>query len=187
MNMLQRILDAIAALAAGLAMHVREVGVGDRLGRQAAFLVEFRGQVTANSEALAKILAVLLPPEAATAVIQFEGADAKGDSKMMFKYGDGPITATLKPLDDKGNVAIIDGRPIWTLAEADISISADGMTITFSVPPTGALPVTWQVTASFDADLGQGVRTITAIGALTIVPREAVTATVEFAPAAPMP
>lgn len=87
-------------------------------------------------------------------------------------FGDAAMTVVLKdnqkvsigiaPVDAKGNTAKIDGAPVWTVADATIVTlvpSEDGM----SCVATAAAIGTTQITISADADLGEGVTTITGL------------------------
>lgn len=90
------------------------------------------------------------------------------------------VTATAYFEDKFGNPAVVDGVPVWTVADPAIltmAVSEDGMTATFTA--TGVAGTT-QVSMDADADLGEGVRTITAIDSIQVVPGEAVVAGFAF-------
>jgi len=90
------------------------------------------------------------------------------------------VTATLKQLDKKGNLAPVDGVPVWVTDNSDmvaLAPSADGMSCdVMAVGPLGTCNV--QVTA--DADMGQGSQPIIGVGQVTVTGGQATTVTVDF-------
>lgn len=79
------------------------------------------------------------------------------------------IEVTLAPLTAAGNPATLDGAPVWAVVEggdATLEVAADGLSA-FLV--SGAAGVTSQVTVSADADLGEGIVTLTDTIDLTVV------------------
>lgn len=76
------------------------------------------------------------------------------------------VTLSVKPVDQYGNVAKVDGVPKWTVSDPNIlecAVAADGLSaVVMAMGPLG----TAQVNVAADADLGAGVRTIS--GALDI-------------------
>ena len=71
------------------------------------------------------------------------------------------VLVTLAPLTAAGNPANLDGAPVWAVVEggdATLEVAADGLSA-FLV--SGAAGVTSQVTVTADADLGEGIVTIT--------------------------
>ena len=71
------------------------------------------------------------------------------------------VEVTLAPLTAAGNPATLDGAPVWAVVEggdATLEVAADGLSA-FLV--SGAADVTSQVTVTADADLGEGVVTLT--------------------------
>lgn len=86
--------------------------------------------------------------------------------------------ATLGPLrflSKKGNPATVEGIPTWESSDptvATVTPSADGMTALLETPgPAG----TARITATADADRGEGVRPITGILDVTVLEPEAET------------
>lgn len=108
------------------------------------------------------------------------------------------VRGTLAPLTAGGNPAPVQ-NPRWEIDEPPT-----GPLFALTVEPTnplicdfrgltlpdGVTPLTVQVRCRFDADLGEGVRELLAIGELTLVPAEAVIGNVAFGtptPAEPPP
>jgi hypothetical protein len=83
--------------------------------------------------------------------------------------------ATVKPLTPAGNPAVIDGEITYQSSNPDVaSISDDGVIVALSVGAT-------RITASFDADLGDGIRLIELSGSIEVVLAEASTGVLAFA------
>jgi hypothetical protein len=84
-------------------------------------------------------------------------------------------------LDAKGNPALVDGVPVWTLEPADLgtlAVAADGKSAVFtaaSTLKTGLLRVTT------DADMGPGVTNISGQLDINLVSGQAVTVTITLA------
>ena len=73
------------------------------------------------------------------------------------------VTINVSPVDAKGNPAQVDGAPVWAVVGPGIvtlAPSADGMTCVATT--TGDLGTT-QVTVTADADVGEGVQTISGL------------------------
>jgi len=70
------------------------------------------------------------------------------------------VQVTLAPTTVAGNPATLDGAPTWTVIEGDatLEVAADGLSA-FLV--SGAADVNSKVEVSADADLGEGVVTLT--------------------------
>ena len=93
------------------------------------------------------------------------------------------VSAEVKPVTAKGNPATVDGEVAWSVSDATV--------VTLEVDPSDSKKAKFtalagegvrpcDVTAEFDADLGDGVRTITAIGQIVVKDAEAQTAEVVF-------
>lgn len=69
------------------------------------------------------------------------------------------ITVTLAPTTAAGNPASVDGAPVWAQVSGDATfeVSADGLSVTLI---SGAADVNSQFTVTADADLGEGVVTL---------------------------
>lgn len=70
------------------------------------------------------------------------------------------VDFTIQPADKFGNPAKVDGVPVWNVSDEGVGslvISADGLTATFkALGPVGNC----QVSATADADLGEGMKSI---------------------------
>jgi len=94
---------------------------------------------------------------------------------------DKSVSATVAFADAKGNAAQVQGAPSWTVDPPDSVVTmagaADGLSATFTpVGPLGSA----QVSVSADADLGDGVTTITGLGTIEVIAGTAVTASINF-------
>lgn len=85
------------------------------------------------------------------------------------------VQVTVKPKTAAGNPADIDGVVSYTSSNLDAAtISETGMIV-------AGEPGITKITATFDADLGEGVRTIELSGVVEVVAAEATTGVLEFA------
>jgi len=79
-----------------------------------------------------------------------------------------------QPVDKDENPAPVDGVPTWTLSSPDFAklenIAPDGLSATL----VGIKPGSFQVNMNGDADLGEGVKPITTMLDVTLLPGEAV-------------
>lgn len=95
--------------------------------------------------------------------ISSAGITAK-DTKMLILPNDHKVTASIQPVDARGNPAKIDGLANWGSSNAAIAqvenVSADSLSA--DIVPGTALG-TCQVNVQADADLGEGLRTITGV------------------------
>ena len=83
-------------------------------------------------------------------------------------------TVTVKPTTAAGKPATIDGAVTYTSSSADVAtIDADGLIVAKGVGIA-------QITATFDADLGEGVRNVELSGVVEVVAAEATTGVIEF-------
>lgn len=90
------------------------------------------------------------------------------------------VTAIVEPLDQYGSPARIDGVPSWNNSDPSIVSlvpAADGLTAV--VTALGPLGLT-QISATADADLGQGVRPISQQADIQVEASEAVTLGIKF-------
>jgi hypothetical protein len=78
------------------------------------------------------------------------------------------VQVTLTPTTAAGNPATVDGVPVWTVLSGDatLEISEDGLSA-FLV--SGKANINSQIEVSADADLGEGVATITDVIDLAVV------------------
>jgi hypothetical protein len=88
------------------------------------------------------------------------------------------VAITVNPLTEAGRTARIDGEVDF--ASSDPAVG----TVTKTGPRTAMVvsagPGVCQISATFDADLGEGVRPVEMTGALEVVEAEAVTAEITF-------
>lgn len=104
----------------------------------------------------------------------------EGDLKMAKITVSQSIPASLSFVDGHGNPATVDGVPTWKLSPENVVealVSPDGLSVEFS--PTGVIGST-QIEVTADADLGEGVRALTVLGTLEVVPDEAVAGVLNF-------
>ena len=82
------------------------------------------------------------------------------------------IIFTLAPTTAAGNPATLDGTPSWTVLEGDatIEVAADGLSCYLI---SGSADVNSKIEVSADADLGEGVQTITDVIDLAVVSAQA--------------
>lgn len=90
------------------------------------------------------------------------------------------------PRDSKGNVARVDGPPVWTVSDETVIELAPGADefgkVVRPKGPVGAALVTCTV----DADLGEGVRHLTGQLTVTVLPGEAATLAINAGEATPI-
>lgn len=81
------------------------------------------------------------------------------------------IKVTLTPTTASGNPATLDGVPTWTVTSGDATVepAEDGMSAYLVSGSVGAS----NIEVSADADLGEGVRRLTDVTGLNVVPAEA--------------
>lgn len=77
------------------------------------------------------------------------------------------VTATLAPKTGKGKSVAVDGKPTWTVATGDVTLEVadDGMSATIISSDS---PGTSEVVVEADADLGEGVVTISEVLEVTV-------------------
>ncbi len=77
------------------------------------------------------------------------------------------ISVTLAPVTGAGKAAPLDGKPVWSVISGDstLEVSEDGLTATLI---SSDIPGTTQYLVSADADVGEGVETISDTIALVV-------------------
>ncbi len=84
------------------------------------------------------------------------------------------VPLSIAPVDAVGNPAPVDGIPEWTVSDSAvlaIEVADDGMSaLVTTVGPLGDA----QVNVSADADLGEGVTTLTGLLDISVIASEAV-------------
>jgi hypothetical protein len=88
------------------------------------------------------------------------------------------VSVEVRPLTQAGRPARIDGAVEW--ASSDTSVATVTSTGAMSALVVSVGPGVTQISAVFDADLGEGVRPVEMTGALEVVEAEAVTAEIAF-------
>ena len=106
---------------------------------------------------------------------------------MLILPNDHKVTASIQPVDSKGNPASIDGLAAWSSSNTTIvtvtNVSTD--TLSADVVPGTALGSA-QVNVTADADLGSGVQTINGVLDVQVVAGQAVGFTITTSPAVPV-
>jgi hypothetical protein len=82
------------------------------------------------------------------------------------------IKLTLNPTTAAGNSATVDGAPVWAVIEGDATLepAEDGLSCYLI---SGEANVNSKITVTADADLGEGVVSITDTVDLAVVPASA--------------
>ena len=82
------------------------------------------------------------------------------------------VLVTLAPTTAAGNPATLDGVPTWTVIEGDatLEVSEDGLS---SFLVSGNADVNSKIEVTADADLGEGVVTLTDVIDLAVVAAQA--------------
>ena len=106
---------------------------------------------------------------------------------MLVLPNDHKVTASIQPVDAKGNPATIDGLASWSSSDPSIAgianVSADSLSADI-VP--GQNLGSCQINVQADADLGSGVTTITGVLDVQVVSGQAVGFTINTSPAVPV-
>lgn len=118
--------------------------------------------------------------------VTYNGITTK-NIKMLVLPNDHKVTASIQPVDSKGNPATIDGLASWSSSSADIvtvtNVSADSLSA--DVVPGTALGSA-QINVTADADLGSGVQTINGVLDVQVVAGQAVGFVITTAPPVPV-
>jgi hypothetical protein len=118
--------------------------------------------------------------------IKYNGIQLK-DPDMLVLANDHKVTASIQPVDAKGNPATIDGLAAWSSSSTDIvnvtNVSADSLSA--DVIPGTAMG-TAQINVTADADLGSGVTTINGVLDVQVVAGQAVGFTISTSPPVPV-
>lgn len=103
---------------------------------------------------------------------------------MLALQNDQQVTATISPVDAKGNPAKVDGAPTWTSSSEDVATvvpAADGLSAVVAGVDIG----TCQVNVKADADLGEGTTDLTGTLDVEVVAGSAVALSITTGPAGP--
>ena len=118
--------------------------------------------------------------------INVNGVISKNIS-MLALPNDQKVTASIQPVDSKGNPATIDGMASWSSSSTAIAtvqnISADSLSA--EILP-GTTLGTCQINVQADADLGSGITNITGVLDVQVVAGQAVGFTITTGPLTPV-
>ncbi len=116
----------------------------------------------------------------------------KGVSQMAFVLKDDEqVTATLEFFDKKGKKIAspkLDGVPAWASTDntkVSVAPAADGLSAL--IVAVGSPEDTATITATADADLGEGVREVTTTGDVSIIGGDVATSNMNFGAPVPQP
>lgn len=103
----------------------------------------------------------------------------KGDHMAYTLPVDHQVDVQVAYVDSKGNVATVDGAPVWSSSdETLVTVTANAEdAFKATVKPVGPAGNV-QVNVKVDADLGEGVRELITLMDVTLVAGEAVTGTI---------
>ena len=102
-----------------------------------------------------------------------------GDYSMQLP-DDKVVTASVSYKDAKGFAAQVQGAPVWASDNADVAsvvASDDGFSAT--ITPGNSLGMA-QISVTADADLGDGVENVVALGSIEVIAGKAVAGDVSF-------
>lgn len=91
--------------------------------------------------------------------ITYNGVTTKNVT-MLALQNDQQVTASIQPVDAKGNPAKVDGAPEWSSSSEDVAVvkaAPDGLSATVAGVDIG----TCQINVKADADLGEGTTALT--------------------------
>jgi len=89
---------------------------------------------------------------------------------------DQQVTLSVAFTDKAGNPAFVDGDPVWTSTDAAVEIVATDSPFVVIARSTGVGVA--QVRVEADADLGEGVKPVTALADVEVVAGEAIAAVI---------
>lgn len=93
------------------------------------------------------------------------------------------VSLSISPVDRRGNAAALDGSPVWTVSNPailSVAPSSDGLSaVATAVGPIG----TSQISVIGDADLGDGVVSISGTLDVSVIAAQATTFTIVTAAA----
>ena len=109
---------------------------------------------------------------------------------MAYTLPDGmQVAVAVSYVDADGNPATVDGPAVWASADANIATVVAGGDYDAVIAATkGGTLGTTQITATADADMGSGIRSVITTLDVTVVAGEAVAGTIApSGPAVPIP
>ena len=134
---------------------------------------------------LGRIEAILNPPKIAKVVFIVTIGGLRVEASRMQLKVTSKLPMSLQLVDKFGNVAIVDGAPVWVLtnpALGSLVVAADGLSA--ELTPTGPLG-SFAVQVAADADLGEGIKTISGELPIELLSGDAVT--VQIVAGTPIP
>ena len=152
--------------------------------QNSALLQKIAAEQVSQRLLLQQILDRVTPPPNAARVVfttVLEGQSFPGVESMIMKATQ-EFDALVAFQDSLGNPAPVEGVPVWTNSnESVISmvVAADGLSAVVSAV---GIPGAGQISVQADADLGEGVTTITGTLDVEIQPGDAVTVTLNTGP-----
>lgn len=120
------------------------------------------------------------PTIAAMLTVEYEGFKLTARGDVMYTLGaDHAVNMQVSYVDAAGNPAAVDGAVTWassdtTMATIDVDASSSMIVKVTPVGPLGQV----QITATADADLGAGVKSLVTVADIQIVAGEAVAGTI---------
>ena len=142
---------------------------------------EAQGKAIQSVETKLDLISEQLIPGQAVAFIftaDVEGVITEGITTMNLQDSQ-KVVLSIKPVDKKGNPALLDGAPVWLSSNTDlltVAAAPDGLSATVTaVGPLG----TGTISVTGDADLGAGVTEIAGTLDVTVVAGAAVTVSIE--------
>lgn len=105
---------------------------------------------------------------------------------MLALQNDQQVTASIQPVDAKGNPAKVDGAPTWSSSSDDVATveaAADGLSATVVGVDIG----TCQINVKADADLGEGTTDLTGTLDVEVVAGSAVALSITTSAPVPQP
>jgi len=182
LTMLYKILARLLSLDSGINQRLTEISAA--IERQTAALASQSEILAGLRVDVDKILAAVqsLPAVGFVFTCVLEGQTFEGVRNMILTDVQ-KFTASIKPVDAKGNPAAVDGLPLWSASDPailQITPASDGLSAeVLAVGPLGNA----QVIVTADADLGEGVVGITGVLEVEVMASAAVALNVTAGPA----
>jgi hypothetical protein len=144
--------------------------------RNSAFLQKITAEQLAQRAILQRILDSVTPPPNAARVVftaRINGQSFPGVESMIIKATQ-EFDASVAFQDSLGNPAPVEGVPAWTNSNESVLsmvVAADGLSAVVSAV---GVPGSGQISVQADADLGEGVTTITGTLDIEVTPGDAI-------------
>lgn len=85
------------------------------------------------------------------------------------------LPLSIEPRDSRGNIARVDGDPVWTLTDETLGALVPGATpFEKTFKPAGLIGAAL-ISVTVDADLGEGIKPLTGTFTVAVIPGEAST------------